>query len=47
MVGHTGDIGAAVKACEAVDAAGLGRVLARGRGAVAMIVTADHGSARL
>lgn len=44
MVGHTGDIAAAVKACEAVDA-GLGRVLAALAAAGgAMIVTADHGN---
>jgi 2,3-bisphosphoglycerate-independent phosphoglycerate mutase len=44
MVGHTGDLAAAIAACEAVDA-GLGRAL----GALqamggAMIVTADHGN---
>ncbi|AGI70343.1 2,3-bisphosphoglycerate-independent phosphoglycerate mutase GpmI [Octadecabacter arcticus 238] len=44
MVGHTGDISAAVKACEAVDA-GLGRVLAALEAVGgAMIVTADHGN---
>ena len=44
MVGHTGDLGAAVAACEAVDA-GLGRVLAALKDAGgAMIVTADHGN---
>jgi len=44
MVGHTGDLGAAIKACEAVDQ-GLARampVLERAGGA--MIVTADHGN---
>ena len=44
MVGHTGDLDAAIKACEAVDA-GLGaarRALADMGGA--MIVTADHGN---
>ncbi|MEJ6404105.1 2,3-bisphosphoglycerate-independent phosphoglycerate mutase [Yoonia sp. 2307UL14-13] len=44
MVGHTGDLDAAIKACEAVDA-GLGEVreaLAKAGGA--MIVTADHGN---
>jgi 2,3-bisphosphoglycerate-independent phosphoglycerate mutase len=47
MVGHTGDIGAAVKACEAVDA-GLGAVLAalQEMGG-AMIVTADHGNCEM
>ena len=47
MVGHTGDLGAAIKACEAVDAA-LGRALAalQARGG-AMIVTADHGNCEM
>lgn len=44
MVGHTGDLDAAVKACEAVDH-GLGRVVAALQAAGgAMIVTADHGN---
>ncbi|MCG6901377.1 MAG: 2,3-bisphosphoglycerate-independent phosphoglycerate mutase [Rhodobacter sp.] len=44
MVGHTGDLGAAIKACEAVDA-GLGLALdALQRVGGAMIVTADHGN---
>ncbi|NRA99944.1 MAG: 2,3-bisphosphoglycerate-independent phosphoglycerate mutase [Rhodobacteraceae bacterium] len=44
MVGHTGDLQAAIKACEAVDA-GLGRVLAALEAAGgAMLVTADHGN---
>ena len=44
MVGHTGDLAAAIKACEAVDA-GLGRVLdALETAGGAMIVTADHGN---
>ena len=44
MVGHTGDIAAAVAACEAVDA-GLGKVLAAlEKAGGAMIVTADHGN---
>lgn len=44
MVGHTGDLEAAMKACEAVDA-GLGQALAalQKKGG-AMIVTADHGN---
>jgi len=44
MVGHTGDLQAAIRACEAVDA-GLGRALAavEAKGG-AMIVTADHGN---
>jgi 2,3-bisphosphoglycerate-independent phosphoglycerate mutase len=44
MVGHTGDLGAAIKACEAVDR-GLGRALeALEKANGAMIVTADHGN---
>lgn len=45
MVGHTGDIPAAIAACEATDA-GLGELLAatQERGGVALIV-ADHGNA--
>lgn len=44
MVGHTGDLTAAIKACEAVDQ-GLGKVLAALKAAGgAMIVTADHGN---
>ncbi|MDU8910083.1 2,3-bisphosphoglycerate-independent phosphoglycerate mutase [Aestuariicoccus sp. MJ-SS9] len=44
MVGHTGDLEAAIKACEAVDA-GLGRVVeALEQAGGAMIVTADHGN---
>ena len=44
MVGHTGDMGAAMKACEAVDQ-GLGRVISALESAGgAMIVTADHGN---
>ncbi len=44
MVGHTGDLAAAIAACEAVDA-GLGRVLAAlEKSGGAMIVTADHGN---
>lgn len=44
MVGHTGDLNAAIAACEAVDA-GLGKVLdaVKTAGGV-MIVTADHGN---
>ena len=47
MVGHTGDLAAAIRACEAVDA-GLGRVVAalRDTGGV-MIVTADHGNCEM
>ena len=44
MVGHTGDLDAAIKACEAVDQ-GLGRVVeALEKAGGAMIVTADHGN---
>ncbi len=44
MVGHTGDLDAAIAACEAVDA-GLERVVAALQQAGgAMIVTADHGN---
>ena len=44
MVGHTGDLAAAIAACEAVDL-GLGRVLtALEVAGGAMIVTADHGN---
>ncbi|MCV2881720.1 2,3-bisphosphoglycerate-independent phosphoglycerate mutase [Actibacterium sp. XHP0104] len=44
MVGHTGDLKAAIKACEAVDQ-GLARVLpALEKAGGAMIVTADHGN---
>ena len=47
MVGHTGILAAAIKACEAVDQ-GLGRVLAALELAGgAMIVTADHGNCEL
>ncbi len=47
MVGHTGDLTAAMAACEAVDA-GLGAALAALRKAGgAMIVTADHGNCEL
>ncbi|MDQ2090014.1 2,3-bisphosphoglycerate-independent phosphoglycerate mutase [Marimonas arenosa] len=44
MVGHTGDLQAAIKACEAVDR-GLARVMqALEKAGGAMIVTADHGN---
>jgi 2,3-bisphosphoglycerate-independent phosphoglycerate mutase len=44
MVGHTGDLQAAICACEAVDE-GLGRALeALEKVGGAMIVTADHGN---
>jgi len=44
MVGHTGDLNAAIKACETVDIC-LGRALsALNTAGGAMIVTADHGN---
>jgi len=44
MVGHTGDLQTAIKACEAVDT-GLGRAIeALKKVGGAMIVTADHGN---
>jgi 2,3-bisphosphoglycerate-independent phosphoglycerate mutase len=44
MVGHTGDLDAAIAACEAVDR-GLGRVLdALEKAGGAMVVCADHGN---
>lgn len=47
MVGHTGDLAAAIKAVEAVDT-GLGRIVeALRRQGGALIVTADHGNCEL
>jgi 2,3-bisphosphoglycerate-independent phosphoglycerate mutase len=47
MVGHTGDLNAAIAACEAVDA-GLSRALdALEKVGGAMIVTADHGNCEM
>jgi len=44
MVGHSGDLGAAMKACEAVDDC-LGRIIKSVEGRQgALIVTADHGN---
>ena len=44
MVGHTGDLAAAIKACEAVDR-GLTRVVAAlEQAGGAMVLTADHGN---
>lgn len=44
MVGHTGDLSAAIAACEAVDA-GLGKVVtALEQAGGAMIICADHGN---
>lgn len=47
MVGHTGSLAAAIKACEAVDA-GLARIVEaiRAQGG-ALLFTADHGNAEL
>jgi 2,3-bisphosphoglycerate-independent phosphoglycerate mutase len=46
MVGHSGKLEAAVKACEAVDA-GLGRIFRalKEKGGGAWVITADHGNA--
>ncbi len=47
MVGHTGDVQAAIEACEAVDQ-GLGQVVAALKQVGgAMIVTADHGNCEM
>ena len=47
MVGHTGDLDAAIKACEAVDR-GLARVLpVLAAAGGAMVLTADHGNCEL
>ena len=47
MVGHTGDLGAAIKACEAVDR-GLARVMdALQKAGGAMVITADHGNCEM
>ncbi len=47
MVGHTGSLPAAIRACEAVDA-GLGRALAAlEKAGGAMVVTADHGNCEM
>ena len=47
MVGHTGDLDAAIKACEAVDQ-GLAQVIeALNKAGGTMIVTADHGNCEM
>jgi 2,3-bisphosphoglycerate-independent phosphoglycerate mutase len=47
MVGHTGNLAAAIRACEAVDR-GLARVtVALQRAGGAMILTADHGNCEM
>ena len=47
MVGHTGDLNAAIKACETVDQ-GLAQVVAElEKAGGAMIVTADHGNCEM
>jgi 2,3-bisphosphoglycerate-independent phosphoglycerate mutase len=44
MVGHTGDLQAAMKACEAVDQGLAAVVAALKKAGGAMLVTADHGN---
>ncbi len=44
MVGHTGDLGAAIRACEAVDKGLTAVVAALEKAGGAMIVVADHGN---
>jgi len=44
MVGHTGDLGAAIAACEAVDRALTRAIAALNSVGGAMIITADHGN---
>jgi 2,3-bisphosphoglycerate-independent phosphoglycerate mutase len=44
MVGHTGDLDAAIKACEAVDQGLVTVMVALEKAGGAMIVTADHGN---
>ena len=44
MVGHTGSLPAAIKACEAVDAGLTRAVAALQKAGGAMIVCADHGN---
>jgi len=47
MVGHTGDLQAAMKACEAVDQ-GLAKVVeALEKAGGAMVITADHGNCEI
>jgi 2,3-bisphosphoglycerate-independent phosphoglycerate mutase len=45
MVGHTGDLGAAIRAVEAVDQALAGIVDAIGQAGGTLLITADHGNA--
>lgn len=47
MVGHTGSLEAAIRACEAVDRGLAAAVEALGQTGGAMIVTADHGNCEL
>ncbi|MES0824913.1 2,3-bisphosphoglycerate-independent phosphoglycerate mutase [Ruegeria sp. SCP11] len=47
MVGHTGDLKAAIKACEAVDQGMAQVVAALEKAGGAMIVTADHGNCEM
>lgn len=47
MVGHTGDLAAAIKACEAVDAGVAQALAALADVGGAMLLTADHGNCEL
>ena len=47
MVGHTGDLQAAIRACEAVDRGLAAALDALGAAGGAMIVTADHGNCEM
>jgi 2,3-bisphosphoglycerate-independent phosphoglycerate mutase len=44
MVGHTGDMQAAIKACETVDACTAEVVAAANEGGYSVIIIADHGN---
>ena len=44
MVGHTGDMSAAIKACETVDACTADVVAAAKESGYAVIIIADHGN---
>jgi 2,3-bisphosphoglycerate-independent phosphoglycerate mutase len=47
MVGHTGDLAAAIRACEAVDMGLTRAVAALEQAGGAMIITADHGNCEM
>ena len=47
MVGHTGDLAAAIRACEAVDAGVTALMAALDETGGAMILTADHGNCEM